>query len=262
MMGDIDLLYNPEQQKSMQSCMKSLGYQWQGENQKHDHYLRPPSIDVEMHRELLVADSEYAWYYKDIWKRCRSQPGYRYVFEMSLEDEFIFNIVHLTEHFKCGGIGIRLIMDVFVYNHLNMNYDYVRSELKKLDLLAFYNNLSALAEKWFGTQKEVSPVILELEQYVLDSNLYGKQENLAAISVAESRWNFLLKTCFPNFRRMKSAYLWLEKFPMLLPIAWIMRGWRVVFRRKETLAFQFNVFQHGDSRQGKELREFYRRCGL
>lgn len=264
-MGDMDILYRVNQNEQLKEIMNSLGYEWLGESQKHDHYVKKPFVNIEMHRELVAADSDYASYYENIWERCHLKSGYSYVYEMTVEDEFIFNIVHLTEHFKSGGIGVRLIMDVYVYNHLDMDFDYVHRELRKLKLYDFFCNISMLAELWFGddvSRSDVPNVVLELEEYVFDSGLYGNHENISALAVSGGRGKRFLRMCFPGYKGMKSAYTWLDKWPFLLPVAWVIRGFRVLFSRRNTLKGQLALLTDGEKEKGRELREFYKECGL
>ena len=56
-MGDIDLLYKPEQDAKVKKAMKELGYELSMEGRKHDIYSRRPYMAAEMHRELVSAES-------------------------------------------------------------------------------------------------------------------------------------------------------------------------------------------------------------
>ena len=266
-MGDIDLLYQAFQTKKMQDAMEGLGYGDGEEGRKHDSFFRPPCLGIEMHRELLAADSKYYSYYEDIWERVQLKKGRKYIYKMSLEDEYIYSILHLVEHFQNGGIGIRFVMDVYVYNHLeDMNWDYVKAELRKLELLEFYTNISRLAEKWFGDeeeQNEDNDLIKEIEAYILSNGTFGTSRNAAAAAVAkEGRTKFLLKTVFPDLENMKTMFPWLEKWPVLLPYSWALRGVRSVLFRRKNIAIQMKKLQQGDREYGNQLKVFYKACGL
>ena len=265
-MGDVDVLYKPAQQAQVQKVLQALGYAGFKEGQKHDHYSRKPYVSLEMHRELVASDSQYAAYYEDIWERSQRKAGYAHIFEMPLEDEFIFNFVHLTEHFKAGGIGVRLIMDVYVYLQQDtMDMAYIEGELKKLGLAEFYHKIQAVALKWFGrpdSQPE-EPVVPALEAFILNSGLFGTQENAAALAVGQGgRGDFLLRTCFPSLKRMQSMYPWLKKWPVLLPYAWARRGVGTVLFRNYNLRSEYKKLTTGDKTLGRDLQDFYRECGL
>ena len=238
-MGDIDLLYRPEQNAKVKKAMRELGYDGRVEGRQHDCYSRRPYMAVEMHRDLVEADSEYSSYYETIWERVKPKDGFQYVYELSLEDEFIYTFAHLVKHFQTGGIGIRFIMDIYVYNHLeDMNWKYVESELKKLGLWEFYKNLSELAEIWFSIgprpEKRDREIIHKLTSYIISNGTFGTAKNAAAVLVARNgRKRFFWRAVFPNLRNMQSMFPWLNKWPILLPYAWILRGVRSVATRRQ-----------------------------
>lgn len=267
-MGDIDLLYRDSQHAEVKEAMQQLGYEGFEEGRKHDHYFRKPFIGVEMHRELVASDSIYNAYYQDVWNRVQPKENCQYVQEMSREDEYIYTIVHLVEHFKNGGIGMRFIMDIYVYNQMkDMDWDYLEETLKQLELWEFFRNLSALAQKWFGTEIKVENVdehmLEKMEEYIIKNGTYGTRENIAAISITEAgRIKFLLKAFFPNLKNMQSMFPWLKKYPILLPFAWCVRGVRSVLFRRNNIRTQLNKYKDGDSEYGRNLKIFYKQCGL
>ena len=260
-MGDIDLLYKPEQHHVFKTLMKELGYGDYQEGRKNDTYFRPPFITVEAHRELVESGSDYADYYKNIWQMAHPKGGKEHTYEMTVEDELVFNIVHLAEHFKEGGAGIRFIIDVFVYSQIEMDNDYVERELTKLDLDIFYHHILDFANYWFANG-ESSKLTEKLANFVMDGGVFGDKENAAALAVEEGRAKHLLKVCFPDYKSMKSMFPWLEGKGLLLPYAWGLRGIRALRHRKGNVRTHMNAIKTGDIEKAKALRQFYTECGL
>lgn len=260
-MGDIDLLYKPEQHHVFKTLMQSLGYGDYQEGRKNDTYSRRPFITVEAHRELVESGSDYAGYYCDIWQTAKPMNGMRYTFEMRAEDELVFNIVHLAEHFKEGGAGIRFIIDVYVYSRIGMDNDYVEQELKKLGLCEFYHNILDLANYWFAGG-ESSDLTEKLSGFIMDGGVFGDKENAAALAVEEGKASRLLKVCFPDYKSMRSMFPWLDGKGILLPYAWGLRGVRALRHRKDNVRAQMNDIRSGDIEKAKALRQFYSECGL
>lgn len=260
-MGDIDLLYKPEQHHVFKELMFSLGYGDYQEGRKNDTYSRPPFVTVEAHRELVESGSDYADYYHGIWGMARPKRGMQYAYEMSVEDELVFNIVHLAEHFKEGGAGVRFIIDVYVYSQIKMGNDYVERELKKLGLSEFYHNISALANYWFA-DGESSELTEKLADFIMNGGIFGDKENAAALAVEEGRARRLMKVCFPDYKSMRSMFPWLEEKRALLPYAWGLRGVRALRHRKGNVRTHMNAIKTGDKEKAKALREFYTDCGL
>ncbi len=268
-MGDIDILYQPQQNAKVKKVMKQLGYEQRLEGRKHDCYYRRPYLTVEMHRDLVEADSVYTPYYETIWERVKPKENCQYVREMTLEDEYIYTLVHLARHFQDGGIGIRFLIDVYVYNHLkDIDWQYIEAELKQLQLWEFYINMSKLAEWWFGEKmplQEDKQFLDKLATYIIANGTFGTQENAAAISVAKhGRVQFLWKAIFPNLKNMQSMFVWLDKWPILLPYAWVLRGVRSVTskRRRQNIKYQVSKYQNGDKECGERLQQFFETCGL
>lgn len=269
-MGDVDILYQPQQNDEVKKVMRDLGYELSMEGRKHDIYSRRPYMAIEMHRVLVAADSEYGSYYESIWNRIKTKENCKYIHEMSREDEYIFTIVHLARHFKDGGIGIRFIMDVYVYNHLDgMDWDYIKTELRKLKLWEFYGNISQLADRWFGAEprcdEENNELFNKLFAYIITDGTFGTTRNAAAASTAETgRFQSLLNAVFPSLKSMQSMFVWLEKWPILLPYAWVLRGFRSITskRRRRNIKYHVDKYRSSDRAYGEELKRFYEACGL
>ena len=269
-MGDVDILYQPQQNDKVKKGMRDLGYEQSMEGRKHDIYSRRPYMAIEMHRELVAAGSKYGSYYESIWNRVKTKENSKYIYEMNREDEYIFTIVHLAGHFKDGGIGIRFVMDVYVYNHLDgMDWDYVETELKKLKLWEFYENISQLAEAWFGiaekSNEESNELINRLSTFIITNGTFGSTRNAAAAATAgEGRFQSLLNAVFPSLKSMQSMFEWLKKWPILLPYAWILRGIRSVMSRRRRMNIKYHVdkYRSGDKEYGEELQRFFEICGL
>jgi hypothetical protein len=66
-------------------------------------------------------------YYDDIWTKVSKREGYNYSYCLSDEDFYIYMIYHCAKHFKSGGLGIRMLMDVYVYlnSHQNLDREYI-----------------------------------------------------------------------------------------------------------------------------------------
>ena len=260
-MGDIDLLYRARDDKAFRGVMQRVGYEKADRGRKNDIYHIPPFVVLEAHRELVEPDSPYAAYYRGCWQRAKLREGTQHTYQMTLEDELIFNIVHLAEHFKEGGAGIRFIIDVYIYSALDMNHSYLRGELQKLGLESFYENMLRLARHWFDGAA-ADDLTKRLASFILSGGVFGSVDHSASLAVEQGKVKRFFRVTFPNYQSMKSMYPWLEGKPFLLPAAWISRGCGAITGRRKNIHTQMNLLKKGDTRQGKALRQFYRECGL
>jgi hypothetical protein len=264
-MRDLDILCKAEQTKGVQFAMQELGYGNYMEGRKHDFYSLPPYVLVEAHRDVVDGQSQYFAYYQDIWARCKPKEGCQYVYEMSLEDEYIFHLVHLVGHFKERGIGLRFLADVYIYESMDMDRRYVAAELEKLGLTGFYRNIRSLVLSWFGTDEErtavePTPLLQQLGDYILSGGNAGSRQNSADLKAGRGKLRSFLRSCFPGYASMRSMFPWLK--PWLLPYGWVLRAVRALKYRRDHVKSVWNTSMSGNAKAGKQLLEFYKACGL
>ena len=122
-----------------------------------------------------------------------------------------------------------------------MDREYIDIELKKLGLDVFTDHMESIAMDWLN-HKPLSKFQQQVFDYMLDSGIYGKDENgiwnkfseekqkKKDVSVKQlKKWYF-----FPPLSYMTEYYPWLERIPVLLPVAWGIRACRGVFMKKGT----------------------------
>ena len=185
---------------------------------------------------------------------------------MTIEDEYIYNIAHLIQHFKLGGIGIRFIMDVYVYNRLcEIDHQYIDRELEKLGIKAFVDNLVLLADGWFGGKhfpEEKKSTLNRLSKYIINGGTFGSNENASALQTSNGKLRYIINFCFPSYESMVSLYPWLEGKRYLLPFSWIHRGVKALIFRRRHVGSVKNVVKNADNNRSKQLKKFYSDCGL
>jgi hypothetical protein len=214
---------------------------------------------------MVDGESQYFDYYQNIWERCKPKAGHQYVYEMTLEDEYIFNLVHLAGHFKESGIGLRFLTDIYVYERMEMDWHYIAAELDKLELTKFYQNIRSLAFCWFGTDEErnsveSTPILQQLGDYIISGINLGNKQNSANLKAGRGKLRSFLHSCFPGYASMKSMFPWLK--PVLLPYGWFLRAVRALKYRRNHVKTVWNTSMGGNVEAGKKLLQFYKSCGL
>ncbi len=268
-MGDLDILYKAEQHKEAKALLLEMGYTDFASGLKHDHYTKKPFINLEMHRELVPANTMAESYYSDVWEKAKVREGYNYVFQMNLEEQYIYTMIHLLEHFKNGGIGIRLVMDVYVFSRQEqMDREYVEVRFRKLGILKFTSYIEGLAQRWFGNLEtlgdpDTENFLKELGNFIVKSGLYGQPTHAQDIVIKrEGRKGYFMRTVFPNYKSMVSLYPWLSKRRYLMPAAWGIRIIRTILFRRDSINIGISTIKYGSSQRGKALLEFYEKCGV
>ena len=268
-MGDLDILYKAEQHNEVKTLLHELGYSNFESGLKHDHYTKPPFIAIEMHRGLVAANTMAETYYEDVWEKAVQRDGCEYIYQMKLEELYIYTMIHLLEHFQNGGVGIRFVMDIYVLGkQKEMEREYVDKAFDLLGISKFAYHIEQLAERWFGEadtslEERTKEILDELENFIIQNGTYGSSAHAQNAAVErEGRVGYMKRMVFPNYNSMQTLYPWLKGKPYLLPMAWGIRIVRTILFRKDSIQVGMNTLKYGDSEQGKELLEFYKRCGL
>lgn len=260
-MGDIDLLYRAEQHNLLQKTMNQLGFVMKAAGRVHDIYTSHGDIIVEAHRQLTSPHSPYHSFCEAIRDRAEKKSAREYEYAMTKEDEFLFNFIHLASHFKKGGVGIRFIIDIWIYKRLNLDWDYVNEKLASLNLLQFYHLIELLSEKWFGTEIIEDDLVSEIERYVFSGGVFGNPEHRNHFALRKGKMKYLFRVCFPNYAGMKSMFPWL-KCRILLPLAWMVRFFESVRGRRNNIKVLMEPLKNNDVDAINQIKHFYKRCGL
>ena len=129
--------------------MVSRGYTAVSVGKDHeDAYHKPPVYNYELHTRLFDPETVYAYdYYRNITERCKRQG---YLYTMTDEDFYLYFLAHAYKHYSSGGIGLRYLVDCWVFLRAKgaaLNRDYINRELDRLGLTAFEQESRSLSEK-------------------------------------------------------------------------------------------------------------------
>lgn len=155
-------------------------------------------------------------------------------------------IIHHTKHLIYEGAGIRNVLDIalFIKNYKdNIDFKDVCCECKKQGYeKVFYLVLNVVA-KYFDIVIEYGYKELSTDffvEYMLNGGVFGRHESKGGIVSLVSRYKgkegWLRCVFFPSVNMLKGSYTYLNKYPILLPVAWIHRLFRGVFIKKNSIA--------------------------
>ena len=209
-----------------------------------------------MHTTLFSEDSKAYGSYQRFFQKAFAKAqvheiqGYD-VYSLSHSQHMLFLIMHFVKHFLHGGVGFRQLLDIIIYAETYGNeikWEAVYEVLEEEHLLELVKNLFAIGHEYLGFSFEqvVLPADydeakLDLEDLladIWDAGVFGKssQERLHSstitLSAAEGKKS-LRSTLFPPLKSMQQKYRYLNKAPVLLPVAWCSRVLQYVFDKKE-----------------------------
>ena len=271
-MCDIDILIENDSYEKYDDAMKELGYEKKLESDHEHIFQKKPLINVELHKTIVPTyNTDLYEYYGTGWKYAEKlNENGRYSY--SIENQYVFLIVHLAKHYKSSGIGLSHFVDIYVINK-NCSYDkeYVDKELEKLGLVKFHNSVLKLIDFWF-CDKEADNMILDMSEFVFSSGAYGNFENRSATETMQGiekygnektiRRKKFLEIVFPTTKRLAENFPVLEKHPWLYPACLIYRNIRaVIFRRKKVTNYMQGI-NYNDETHRNKLSEHLSNLGL
>ena len=78
--------------------------------------------------------------------------------------------------------------------------------------------------------------------YIASSGTYGTTEHAVKKGVKEKgKFGYLMSRLFPPLSFYKSAYPWAYKCRILIPIAWTMRFFRILFKNPKGAANEIRI---------------------
>ena len=225
-------------------------------------YLNPRNqVYIELHFSLF-AEGEGAYghlnqEFAGVFDRCICEQieGVD-IKTLSPTDHMFYLICHSFKHFLHSGFGIRQVCDmVMMAKHYTTRIDWreIQDKLAQLRMDTFFSALAKIGREYLGcswektgyvdyTQERVDcmPLLVDL----LEGGVYGgstmarrhsanmtlEAARRGKKATASSVWSSL----FPGVSYMKGHYVWLCKYPWLLPAAWVMRLFGYAADRKHT----------------------------
>lgn len=272
-MSDIDILISKKDAEKVSIIMNELGYKTISYGkEKDDVYFKDPIMNVEIHNALFdVQYKEYNSLFKPLDEMKNIIPKTKYQYNFSNEDFFLFLFIHTVKHYLSYGIGIRVVMDIYLYlkaKEKTLNWDYINNSLQKLELLEFFKVFNHFTKTWFEDEEE-NEIDIEIGKYIFNSGTYGNDKNnrlnslfsVKENNIEKSKMKSIFSLLFPSLEVMKVGYPILKKSPFLLPIFFVIRGLKIVLFRRDRLN-QINSTLKIDKDELNKRKEFHNKAGL
>lgn len=234
-MTDNDILCDPMRMADVKAIMEKHGFECDSFGEwHHDTYSKPPCLEFEIHHSLFKEDemAEFSAYYANVFDKLKNASNNE--FRFTDEDFYIYMLAHEYKHFTHFGTGMRSLADVYVFlkMHKDLNWEYLRAELVKLNLTDFEQHSRVLAEKVFTGQKLNDEETEQLIDFYLNSSLYGTVENGEYNSMTRSlggkddksvKAKYFFNRFFLSGEALEKNYPFFHKHKALLTILYIYR---------------------------------------
>ncbi len=247
-MGDADILIRTEQYDSIKHIIQQLGFDEVTESDHEYIWDKPEVLNLELHKRLIPSyNKDYYAYFGDGWKLAHKTDSTKY--EMRDEDLFIYLFTHYAKHYRDAGIGIRHLVDFYVFLRAKPDLDmgYIENELKKLQLWEFCQNTLETIGVWFDGKPD-SEMSDFVTRHIFKSGSYGTHENhllsnglktAKAVTKEQVKKAKIQKLLFPSAKDLSAKYTVLKKAPFLLPVIWVHRLIIAVLFKRRNIKTQY-----------------------
>ena len=244
-MVDIDILFDPSFRERVKAIMTEMGYTAEQYNEgNHDIYQKPPVYNFEMHVQLVEPQYEpvAAQYYETVDARLRKKDPAGYARFFSDEDFYVFMLAHGYKHYKLGGIGLRFLLDIYVFLQQKeeaLDYAYIEAECAKLGMAEYEKTTRALACNLYGEHPLSEEEEKRLDFYFF-SGAKGTEEHYFVKEIREKgggmkgKLHYVFRRVFPTMETLKDSYPVAYRHKILIPFLPVYRlGKGLRLHRKE-----------------------------
>lgn len=275
-MGDIDVLINDKDIKKIHKLLKQNEIKLVSRSPQHDVFETVTGLNIEIHPGFVEYNNH------NYTNMLSSVFNYTKDNKLNNTYELVYLTYHLAKHFYSGGVGIRSILDIGIY--YNYYKDVIDEELlirlaNETNSFQFIKTILKLNEELFDIKTtfkfmktfEISNnTIDETIAYITKSGIHGWGSDFNPFSARvlkeeqkgkkRGKLGLILSRAFPKYREMKEIYPVLKKVPILLPIFWIVRLFKLIFLRGRTNLKKIKEIQKVDN--VNETKSLFNEIGL
>ena len=279
-MGDIDILVKEQDINKTEDLLIKNGFDLNSKGPVHD-ILFYGEIEVEVHRRLVFEErDEHFEVLREAWDHAISID--QHVYQLEPEYELIYLLYHNKKHLLNGGIGLRNVIDIGVF--LEQTIDSIDcSKLKALledtETTVFFQKMIIFNDRYLGLNlKEHFNIEHDPDQllyqaftdYVVDSGVhgYGTSHNQLSLRFSVnknknvSKFRTILQIIFPSYQSLRYQYPKMLKHKIWLPVAWLRRMFKVLFKKTKRILLYFKLFKKSKSKEIMKVSKIYKKIGI
>ena len=278
--SDEDILIKKEDYEKVKEIFLSEGFEFIDKGEECAYFSKSTGLCIEVSTSLFSHESKAYGHlnklFEDVFeKSIKINIDKIDILTLSHEQHLIYIVFHNMKHFLTGGFGIRQVADFSKYIETYgeyINWEKFWSDLKDLNYDTFALNLIEISLKYLGFNddkitypdnitsfdelKNSQKYYISSESLIndiLDAGVFGastmdrKHTALMTLdAVEDKKKSNRLKAVFPNVNYLKDNYTYLQKYPILLPVAW---GQRILsYLKKNKTSSYINTMELGKQR--------------
>jgi hypothetical protein len=272
--NDTDILIDENDERMATKLLRNYGYtvEKRPPDLHHTNCFHPVAGHLELHVALYGYTTDDIFLnrkveYKEEYIKIKCEDE-NVINSLGITDGLIFLMIHFIKHFIKNGAGIRQLMDILLYisNYKKeINWKRFDELMRYLKYDKIFNNILGIGEKYllFKTdeflphnfdESVAERILTDIEEGGIFGHISPEKVDFYKLYIKERfntfktgdfidymnkhrKENFVMKI-FPNRRAMLVNYRYLNKSPLLLPIAWTHRIINLIFNiiaRKKTV---------------------------
>lgn len=278
--SDEDILIKKEDYEKVKEFFLSEGFEFIDKGEECAYFSKSTGLCIEVSTSLFSHESKAYGHlnklFEDVFeKSIKINIDKIDILTLSHEQHLIYIVFHNMKHFLTGGFGIRQVADFSRYIETYgeyINWEKFWSDLKDLNYDTFALNLIEISLKYLGFNddkitypdnitsfdelKNSQKYYINSESLIndiLDAGVFGastmdrKHTALMTLdAVEDKKKSNRLKAVFPNVNYLKDNYTYLQKYPILLPVAW---GQRILsYLKKNKTSSYISTMELGKQR--------------
>ena len=278
--SDEDILIKKEDYEKVKEFFLSEGFEFIDKGEECAYFSKSTGLCIEVSTSLFSHESKAYGHlnklFEDVFeKSIKINIDKIDILTLSHEQHLIYIVFHNMKHFLTGGFGIRQVADFSKYIETYgeyINWEKFWSDLKDLNYDTFALNLIEISLKYLGFNNDKITYPDNITRFdelknsqkyyinseslindILDAGVFGastmdrKHTALMTLdAVEDKKKSNRLKAVFPNVNYLKDNYTYLQKYPILLPVAW---GQRILsYLKKNKTSSYINTMELGKQR--------------
>lgn len=238
-MSDNDILFDPSRQEEVHEFLCRRGYEAVSyQTTVENNYHKAPVYNFEMHTALFGVESPKVFreYYSNVKDRLIPDEGTAYGYHFAPDDFYIYLIAHGWKHAQRGGVGIRFLIDTWVYlqkHAKQLDWEYVDAELEKLGIAAFAHQCRQLSAKLLEmpvSGEAFSEQEREMLKQFLTAGTYGTLERKISNQMkngtgGRKKLRYVVSRIFPSAETLSLSHPHLMEQKWKVPLIWL---WRLI----------------------------------
>ncbi|MCI8416951.1 MAG: nucleotidyltransferase family protein [Lachnospiraceae bacterium] len=264
----LQIFLNEEKYNLVKGYLIDLGYETdQVYSGLGERFQRVSSIPISLFHKLPFRTTGYDRNMRRILETAILREPYKYIRILPVESEFLFRIAGAAYRYVTDELTMREVLDLQLCHRAwrdHIRKDAVKKRLGDFQVDELAEKLLRLSYMWFGDKKdqyyEGPPENMAeydvLEERLLTRGMVNHEADEQALKLQKlvqkeldkekreeekkkrkerrkERWEKMqrwFRWAFPDYHYMSSIYPKVEKIPALLPVFWIVRGVRLIWR--------------------------------